>query len=674
MRELEIFAILLVLLGALFPLLLRLRRRSLRAWALPIAMIGIAVLLVRGVVWYLHASESHYEFSELVSQSPTPVQHDGYVGSAACKSCHPKEHASWHKTYHRTMTQLATPESILGAFDGVPRVVEGRKLVPKRRGNTFWVTMSSDLRERDADFTVEQEHQVVMTTGSHHYQRYWRHDKETGGLRPIPFAFLREEQRWVSREAALLSPPEGRQTNQHWNENCIRCHSTHSKPQWDARLGRMASTTVELGISCESCHGPGEAHIQSHQSAVKRYLNRRDPLTGPMAHLVDLNRRDPDTPPDPTIVHPGRLSAERSNQLCGQCHANATFPRRDVVHGHWNEYRPGDDLHQVFNVIQKNKPETHNDLLQQFGKDLEAYFVGWFWSDGMPRVTGREYNNLLETRCYTHGKQLSCLSCHSMHHYHDPEPASHGVDDQLAPEMAGNRACVQCHQEDKFGKAIQTHTHHAASSSGSLCYNCHMPHTSFGLLKAVRSHQIVSPSVAATVETGRPHACNICHLDKSLGWTQDKVHDWFGTAKVDLSQDDSEISAAALHALRGDAAQRALAAWAMGWNEARGASGEQWLAPYLARLIDDPYSGVRYVARRSLRRIAGYEAFDFDYVAETSDLILAREEAMSLFRGRADRLDRHGPSILLDGSGRLDEQRFGEIFKQRNDRMIDIHE
>ena len=34
-----------------------------------------------------------------------------------------------------------------------------------------------------------------------------------------------------------------------------------------------------------------------------------------------------------------------------------------------------------------------------------------FWSDGMVRVTGREYNGLLDTACIQKGK-MSCLSCH----------------------------------------------------------------------------------------------------------------------------------------------------------------------------------------------------------------------------------------------------------------------
>ena len=49
---------------------------------------------------------------------PQRVREQGYVSSSECKSCHEEEHASWHRSYHRTMTQLAAPGSVAGAFDG----------------------------------------------------------------------------------------------------------------------------------------------------------------------------------------------------------------------------------------------------------------------------------------------------------------------------------------------------------------------------------------------------------------------------------------------------------------------------------------------------------------------------------------------------------------------------
>src|SRR2546430_13546483 len=37
-----------------------------------------------------------------------------------------------------------------------------------------------------------------------------------------------------------------------------------------------------------------------------------------------------------------------------------------------------------------------------------------YWSDGTVRVSGREYNALIESPCFSKGA-MTCLSCHSMH-------------------------------------------------------------------------------------------------------------------------------------------------------------------------------------------------------------------------------------------------------------------
>src|SRR5205807_5561582 len=67
------------------------------------------------------------------------------------------------------------------------------------------------------------------------------------------------------------------------------------------------------------------------------------------------------------------------------------------------------------------------------------------------------------------------------------------------------------------GPNITAHTHHEAASSGSRCYNCHMPHNTFGLLHAMRGHQVSWPTVQESVAYGRPKdrkstRLNSCHL------------------------------------------------------------------------------------------------------------------------------------------------------------------
>ena len=53
----------------------------------------------------------------------------------------------------------------------------------------------------------------------------------------------------------------------------------------------------------------------------------------------------------------------------------------------------------------------------------------------------------------------------------------------------------------------------------------------------------------------------------------------------------------------------------MGWEPAKQISGTNWLAPYLAETLDDPYSAVRYIGQRSLKRLPGYDKLAYDYIA-----------------------------------------------------------
>ena len=110
--------------------------------------------------------------------------------------------------------------------------------------------------------------------------------------------------------------------------------------------------------------------------------------------------------------------------------------------------------------------------------------------------------------------------------------------------MDGNDACLQCHAP--LGARLAAHTKHRADSAGSSCYNCHMPYTTYGLLKTIRSHQISSPSVKVAVDTGRPNACNLCHLDTTLAWTAAYLERWYGTPQPQLGDDEQSVAASLL--------------------------------------------------------------------------------------------------------------------------------
>ena len=584
-----------------------------------------------------------------------------FVSSNACVSCHPGEHASWHETFHRTMTQVASPESVLASFDDVELESRGRKYRLWRDGDEYWIrlvdpdwereTAAGGIDPRTVDDPPVVNRRIVLTTGSHHLQDYWIPSKNGRELHHVPFEWHIADKRWVPFEDAHISPPDGEPFFVHWNSNCIKCHSLGGNPGLNPQSGRMFTTVAEFGISCEACHGPGENHIRHHRNPVNRYRQ----------HLSD------DRLGDPTIVNPARIESKKSVETCAQCHS--TFLPKDfhdnLVHG--ERYRAGEDLFQNYRMLSFVKPDEDDtdDIDQEEFYWSESDVRDSYWADGTARVGGREFLGLLATACYQRG-ELSCLSCHSMH---NSDPAG-----QMQADKRDNRACLQCHQE--YSTRLEEHTHHSPDSSGSLCYNCHMPHTTYALFRGIPSHRIVSPQIAASVPSSKPNACNLCHLDQTLQWTASHLQDWYGLESRPLSQDEQQVAASLLWLLKGDAAQRVITAWHMGWPTARAAAGEQWQAPFLAELLNDPYSAVRFVAGDSLNSLPGFEHLNYDFVGTTQHRIETRQAVIDNWTNTYPQSDDSSstPRLLIDAASQVDSTAVESLLQQRDDRPISISE
>jgi len=182
-------------------------------------------------------------------------------------------------------------------------------------------------------------------------------------------------------------------------------------------------------------------------------------------------------------------------------------------------------------------------------------------------------------------------------------------------------------------------------------------------------------SVASTLATGRPNACNQCHLDRTLAWTAEHLHTWYGTPVPKLSDEDRKIAAAVQWTLKGDAAQRALMAWSLGWGPAQQASGRDWMAPYLAEMLDDPYDAVRIIAERSLRTLPGYEQFQNDLVGAPEVRSRAKNDALATWRQASKpSLDPRREAVLLLPDGSLRGEEFARLLKLRNLRKVRLDE
>jgi hypothetical protein len=597
---------------------------------------------------------------------PVKDPHNGYVSSDTCRGCHPQQYATWHASFHRTMTQVVTPQSVAGDFDDVTLSFDGIRYHLERRGDEFWVEMDDPAWDGPPELVPWIERRIVLSTGSHHDQDYWYATPAPGReLRLLPLNFRVHEKKWVPFNAAFLLPPHAQfdYSPSKWTQTCVKCHATYGELNVDAISEQVDSRVAEFGIACEACHGPGEEHIRENRDPQRRYR-------------LHLGGQD-----DPTITNPAKLDAERSSQVCGQCHGqwSERSPGMDLADSP-ERFRPGGELekHRIYQQFAaadpsraSQDPQKH-ELMKYLLENEQDYLLRSFWSDGQVRISGREYTGMIESPCFRGGK-FSCVSCHSMHPAEDdPRPLSEWADDQLAPRMRENDACLQCHPKFASATKLSQHTHHAPESSGSNCYNCHMPWTVYGILKAHRSHQIDSPSVTATLATGRPNACNACHLDKTLAWTADHLASDFGEDRPELGRDESTIAAAVLWALRGDAGQRILTAAYMGWEPAIAGSHSDWMIPYLSELLGDPYDAVRFVAGRSLHRHPGYGDVAFDYVGGDEQIQTARAEVARRW-SRAAHAPR-GDAVLQRGDGGLDAELYQRLLSERNQRRVQLDE
>ena len=607
-----------------------------------------------------------------ITDRPIQVSEDGYVSSETCRACHPSEYDAWYGSFHRTMTQVATPETVRADFDDVVvTTVRGRPMRLERRGREFWAEFDDPGWEGPSDERPRITRQIVMITGSHHQNIYWYATGHDRGLNVLPGVYLLDDERWASRSAVTLHPPgQGVATlNGHWNAICSACHTTYPKTRFDTPFRSepfedqaIDTTAAEFGIACESCHGPGAEHVRANRNPVHRYLR----------HLTDER--------DPSIVHPAHLDPQRSSEVCGQCHSVWEFydlagereANRDGL-----PYRPGDRLRDTRFVAQP-MPDLDAPEITAFLERDPEFVRGSFWPDGMIRVSGREYNGLIDSPCFANAtdpeRTLACFSCHTMHQTpEDPRPLATWADThQVSVGMETNAACLQCHEP--IGRDLPAHTNHAAGSSGSSCYNCHMPYTSYGLMQAIRSHTISSPSANESVELGRPNACNLCHLDQTLAWTADRLEAWYDTPPPRMSTEETSIAASLLWMLGGDAGLRALTAWNMGWAPAQETSGTGWMVPHLAEALNDPYDTVRYIAYRALRTMPAYAGFDYDFVAPADERIATVVPLIRSWRESPVALERTDPRLLVDPSGALRVDLMRRLFDQRDIRPLFLRE
>jgi predicted CXXCH cytochrome family protein len=491
-------------------------------------------------------------------KTPVDLATVSYSTSKPCVTCHPNRYATWHRTFHRTMTQRAGPGAVVGNFESQSLTFQNVTSRFTREGDRFFIETLSPAG-------AMERYEVTMTVGSRRIQQYLtrigdRHVR-------LPLAWNIEEKRWIHLNGGFLHP-DGSGFNTHrveWDYNCIFCHNVKAQPRLDEASNTFDARVAELGIACEACHGPGELHVHRNSDPLRRYW-------------LYLGGRDP------TIHSPKEMTPKRQIQLCGHCHGQRlpNPPQRIaefLIAG--DPYTAGDDLSRITTPL-----DIHSELP---GVDLKLRF----WKDGTPRLTAYEYQGVLMSRGHETSK-LTCISCHD----------AHGGDPRgmIQPAMRGNQACLQCHAG--IARDVRAHTHHDPKGSGSDCYGCHMPPITYGLLAIHPSHRITNPEPARAWRYEMPEACTLCHTDRTAVWAATEAQRQY--PKIAHSEPPADpvfrYAESVRALLAGDVVQRAVAVNALVQERSytRDGFARMWPVPFLLLAMEDRYPAVRHFAWRGL--------------------------------------------------------------------------
>ena len=256
--------------------------------------------------------------------TPTLPPGDGFVGSQHCIGCHGGVYASYEKTAHARGLRTAGRPAVSGKAvaadsdgDGKDDFKEGLDLATTPAFAAYGAAAPklSYVKGNPGTWRVSiagVAYDVVQVYGGSLREDYLVKTAQIGGsLYPAPMEWDVKNRAWLPLETgtwyAGTSPlfnsagaaAAGIDKALSAERRCIGCHTAGFTTGFDTIAGEWRGGYTELGVGCESCHGPGREHVASGGDKSK-ILDPRD--------LLD------DT----------ASGAKRADDTCARCHSQGT--------------------------------------------------------------------------------------------------------------------------------------------------------------------------------------------------------------------------------------------------------------------------------------------------------------------------------------------------------------
>ena len=389
-----------------------------------------------------------------------------HVGTEACVACHEAEAGSWRGSYH-DLAWTEPQEAMLADFGGTEFTLDGMTARFSDEDGRYRIRVT----ETDG---VTTDYEVQSVAGIWPLQQYLI-DIGDGRLQSFDVVWDVEEERWYHLYPDQDLPPDDALhwtgPYKSWNARCAECHATGYDKNFDPATGGYASTQAEIGVGCEACHGPGEAHVA--WATTQTYDMLRFPGLSETGLTVGFSED----------------SAETEIQQCAACHS-----RRETF-GDGNPV-PGTPYHDAYR--------------------LALLTPGLYHPDGTIRDEVYVYGSFLQSKMYAEG--VRCSDCHDVH--------------STDLRVEGNATCTQCHSpagNPRFPTLTPAdydspaHHFHAEGSEGAQCKSCHMVERVYMGVDWRRDHSFRVPRPDLAAETGAPDACTDCHTDQTPEWAAAEI-------------------------------------------------------------------------------------------------------------------------------------------------------
>jgi tetratricopeptide (TPR) repeat protein len=405
-----------------------------------------------------------------------------FTGRASCVECHKKEDDLWAGSHHDLAMDTATAATVLGNFENYEFRHNGQTHHMFSKEGKFFVNTNGP----DGKFG---DFQVAYTFGYTPLQQYLI-PFEGGRLQCLPIAWDTERKRWFHLGDTVYSGQQIKPDNwlywtnqaQNWNGMCADCHSTNLRKNYDPSTNIFRTTWSEIDVSCEACHGPASDHIE-------------------WAKLPEGSR--PSDVNTGLIVRTRNLDNKELLNVCARCHS-----RRSIMGDYDN---------------------NNDDLLNYMIPQLITTPI--YHADGQILEEDYEYASFTQSKMFEKG--IKCSDCHDSH--------------SVKTLKHDNQLCLKCHRPDIYDSPSH-HFHKMAvpgvlpalvnrgepqykQGTGSQCVNCHMVGRYYMGVDYRRDHSFRNPRPDLTITIGTPNACNDCHKDKTIAWSQSFIEKWYGARK-----------------------------------------------------------------------------------------------------------------------------------------------